>query len=158
MRRSPFENPYVLATQIGGELHNWKLPRGSEQDYADAPRLRNISKGESLFRTRCSACHTVGGGDVTSDGGRVGPDLLGVTQKRDRAWLARWLAEPDKMLEERDPIAMQLYEEYGGLPMPNARLNELEVNSLIRYLATESRRVAKANPSHGQAHERHAHH
>ena len=33
----------------------------------------------------------------------MGPDLLGVTQTRDPAWLARWLAEPEKMLEEKDP-------------------------------------------------------
>jgi protein SCO1/2 len=149
MRRSPFENPHVLATQIGGELHNWKLPRGSENGYANAPRLRNISKGESLFRTRCAACHTVGGGAVASGTGRVGPDLLGVTQKRERAWLERWLSDPDKMLEEGDPIALQLYEEYGQLPMPNSRLNQVEVDSLIRFLDDESRRMTESDPSSG---------
>ena len=150
MRRSPFENPHILATQIGGELHNWKLPRGSENDYSTAPRLRTISKGESLFRTRCSACHTVGGGAVAAGAHLVGPDLLGVTQKRERAWLERWLFEPDKMLEEGDPIALQLYEEYGQLAMPNSRLNQVEVDSLIRFLEAESRRVSEPpKPSSG---------
>ena len=32
----------------------------------------------------------------------LGPDLLGVTRKRDPAWLARWIAEPDKVLAEGD--------------------------------------------------------
>ena len=26
MKRSPYENPYVLADQLGRWLHNWKLP------------------------------------------------------------------------------------------------------------------------------------
>jgi protein SCO1/2 len=157
MKRSPFENPYVLATQLGGELHNWKLPRPAERDYANAPRLRDISKGESLFRTRCAACHTVGGGAVEASAQRVGPDLLGVTQKREPAWLSRWLSEPDVMLAEGDPIAKQLYREYGGLPMPNSQLNELEVDSLIRYLDSETRRIRDTRRNE-QAHERHAQH
>jgi cytochrome oxidase Cu insertion factor (SCO1/SenC/PrrC family)/FtsP/CotA-like multicopper oxidase with cupredoxin domain len=157
MKRSPFENPYVLATQIGGELHNWKLPRGGDNDYANAPRLRNISKGESLFRTRCAACHTVGGGEATAGGERLGPDLLGVTKKREPAWLARWVAEPDKMLAERDPIALQLFEEFDRMPMPNARLNEVEVEHLIRYLDAESLQVAKTRASNEEK-DPHAHH
>jgi protein SCO1/2 len=159
MKRSPFENPYVLATQIGGELHNWKRPRGAGRDYADAPRLRTISKGESLFRTRCAACHTVGGGVVTAGEQRLGPDLLDVTKKRERAWLVRWLADPDAMLEEGDPIALQLYEEYDGVPMPNARLNQIEIDLLIGYLDAESLRVARTRTADGRAdHGAHAHH
>jgi protein SCO1/2 len=151
MKRSPFENPYVLASDIGGQLHNWKTPRGErkQKDYLDAPKLRNISKGESIFRTRCAACHTLGAGSVAANEGQIGPDLLGVTQKRDPKWLARWLKEPDKMLEEGDPLALQLYEEYGRLPMPNSRLNPVEVESLIRFLDSESRRIAKAHPTSG---------
>jgi protein SCO1/2 len=64
MKRSPFENSYVLAAQIGGWLHNFKLPDQDGSSYADAPELRNLSKGESLFRTRCTACHTIGRGDI----------------------------------------------------------------------------------------------
>lgn len=144
MKRSPFENPYVLATQIGGWLHNWKLPSRDQTDYSNAPELRNITKGESLFRTRCAGCHTIGGGDVADPNlERVGPDLLGVIQKRDRAWLARWLAEPEKVLEEKDPIIMDLYAKYKNVAMPNMRLNELEVDRLLNYIDTESQRMEK---------------
>jgi len=55
MKGSPFENPYVLATKVGSWLHNWKLPPREKRDYADAPELRNISKGEEIFRTPTSA-------------------------------------------------------------------------------------------------------
>ena len=71
----------------------------------------------------------------------LGPDLLGVTQKRDPAWLARWLAEPEKMLEEKDPIVMELYAQFNEMPMPNMQLNRAEVASLLEFMETESRRV-----------------
>jgi hypothetical protein len=42
----------------------------------------------------------------------LGPGLQGVTQKRDRAWLARWIQNPDKLLAEKDPLALELYTRY----------------------------------------------
>lgn len=150
IKSSPFENPYILATQIGSWLHNWKLPPKDRKDYADAPEVRNISRGESLFRTRCASCHTIGAKDIAgSEKVHLGPDLLGVTRKRDRAWLTRWLAEPDKMLAEKDPLAMALLAEYNNVPMPNLRLNDAEVQALLTYIEEES---------HRKEHHRHSEH
>lgn len=143
MKRSPFENPYVLADQLGSWLHGWKAPRDNDLDYEDAPELRQISDGEYIFRNMCSSCHTIGGGDVARDEHRIGPDLLHVTEQRDRAWLERWLMEPDKMLEEKDPLAVALYEQYDRVPMPNLRLTEVDVDDLIRYMEEESARVQR---------------
>jgi len=142
MKSSPFENPYVLATQLGSWLHNWKQPDPEQDSYANAPKLRNPSRGETLFRTRCAACHTIGGGEIVvgAEQRSLGPDLLGVTQKRERAWLARWLADPERMLAEKDPVVMELHTAYNGVLMPNMRLNDLDVNSLIDYMDAESRR------------------
>lgn len=135
MRMSPFENPHILATQIGSWLPNYKTPGRKEQDYANAPKVRTISKGESLFRTRCAACHTIGAKDAVTSGKKpVGPDLLGVTRKRDRAWLVRWLTEPDKMLAEKDPLATALLAEYGNVAMPNLRLGDVEIQALLDYI------------------------
>lgn len=142
IKRSPFENPYFLASQVGSWLHNWKQRPVNQKSYAEAPKLRNISKGEDIFRGRCSACHTIGGGHIKDLAkGNLGPDLLDVTRKRDRAWLARWLANPDKMLAEKDPVAMAIYAEYDNVPMPNMYLGKGEVDSLIQYMEIESRRV-----------------
>ena len=146
MRRSPFENAYVLAKQIGGELHNWKMPStvDSSRDYSRAPKLRNISKGESLFRTRCEACHTIGDGDVVELAARrIGPDLYKITEIRDRQWLRRWLAEPDVMLEEKDPLALSLLARYNNVPMPNMQLNEFEVDAILEHIEEASAQVAK---------------
>ena len=73
----------------------------------------------------------------------LGPDLLNVTQRREREWLARWLAAPDKMLAEKDPIAMELYGRHQKVAMPNFSLNDRDVSALLDFLETESRRVEK---------------
>jgi copper(I)-binding protein len=138
MKRSPFENPYVLADQMGNWLNDWKAPpRG--KNYVSAPKLRSISPGEHLFRTRCATCHTLTGNEAPDS---LGPDLLGVTQHRDMVWLLNWLRAPDQMLANNDPVAIALYNKYGKLAMPNMRLNKQEAMDLILYMEEETQRLA----------------
>lgn len=141
MKRSPFENAYVLADQLGSWLHGWKQASAQERDYAEAPEIRQISDGEYIFRNQCSACHSIGEGDVVTDAQRLGPDLYDVSRYREREWLERWLKEPDVMLAEEDPIALGLLARYRGLPMPNLRLTDKDVTALLGYIDRESRRI-----------------
>lgn len=92
--------------------------------------------GETLFTQKCASCHRVGGGKL------VGPDLLGVTTRRDPTWLARWIKEPDKMLAEGDATATQLFAEFNQIPMPNLGLTDTDVAALIAYLAGAEPSVA----------------
>jgi protein SCO1 len=57
--------------------------------------------------------------------------------------------EPDKMLAEKDPLAMDLLAKYNNLPMPNMRLNNKDAQALLDYLEEESHRIE---------HQRHHHH
>ena len=137
MKRSPFENPHVLADQIGNWLTGWKAaPKGDS--YANAPKLRNIPRGEQIYRTRCATCHTLTGNELA---GALGPDLLGVTQRREKRWLFDWLKAPDQMLKKKDPIAMALYKQYNNLAMPNMRLNQEEAVVLLDYIKDETQRL-----------------
>ncbi len=141
MKRTPYDNSAILAGLLGDTLHNFAVPsqRGTKKvSYAQASRLAKFSRGDYLFRTRCSSCHTVGAGD------HIGPDLLDVTAKRNRGWLTRWLAAPDKMLAAKDPLAMELFAKYKEMPMPNLQLNDADVAAIIDYLQTESGRIAKS--------------
>jgi len=140
MKASPFESPYILADRLANSLHNWKTASAQRRDYTQAPDIRPPSAGEQLFRTRCSSCHTLGDAEPGATHG-IGPDLLGVTRQRDEAWLKRWLMEPDRMLAEKDPLAMLLYAQYNQLAMPNMRLGETEVVALISYLEQETQRL-----------------
>ena len=149
MKASPFENPDILATQIGSWLSNWKLP-GKGDTYANAPvHLKEMSRGEELYRTRCASCHSVGAPANSLAALRaIGPDLGGVTRTRDRAWLTRWLKEPDVMLAEKDPIAVALFAKYKKLVMPNLRLKPVEIEALLQFLDERSAQAAAGKVAH----------
>jgi protein SCO1/2 len=67
--------------------------------------------------------------------------LQGVTKVRERAWLARWLKAPDKLLAEKDPIARDLFERYNKVKMPNFKLDDAEVEGLLKYLEDNDKAV-----------------
>ena len=150
VKRSPFENPYILANQLGSWLHGGRIVSAfTRQDYAEAPQLRQISAGEIMFRDRCSSCHVISGGLAPARNARaLGPDLFAVGERRDPRWLRRWLAEPDQMLAEGDPIAAAMYAQYQVM-MPNFRLDRNEIEALIDYMDDETRRLRRTNPSAG---------
>ncbi len=131
IKRSPFDEPKMLAHLLGTSLQTYRVPREGQVSYAQAPDAPKRSQGEDIFRSRCSSCHSLGADDA------LGPGLAGVTKKRDRAWLVRWLKTPDKMLAENDPIARELFNRYKQLPMPNMRLDDAEADALISYMEAQ---------------------
>jgi nitrite reductase (NO-forming) len=82
--------------------------------------------GKQAFESKCLACHSVGGGK------KLGPDLAGVTKRRSKDWLARWLKEPEKMLQT-DADAKAMLKEYNNLPMPNQSLGDAEIRQYLKY-------------------------
>jgi protein SCO1 len=144
MRNSATDNPRFLALMIGRFLNSWRDSKTETvKNYAEAPKL-SISPGQYLFATHCTACHTIGGGDL------VGPDLLGVTEVRERAWLMRLIKTPDRMLAEKDPIATALFAKYQQVRMPNLRLGDGDTAVLIDYLQAQTAAAAHQGGNGGQ--------
>ena len=132
VRSSALDNPSFQARMIGDFLDNFKHDKPAEQKVAaDGSPLRNFDKGQYLFGRDCIACHTIGHGD------KVGPDLLGVTHVRSRQWLTQIIQTPDKLLEEKDPVATALYKRY-GVRMPNIYVSDMDANYIIGYLEAQS--------------------
>ena len=125
MRNSAVDNPRFLATTIGSFM-GWRDAKPAKS-YAEARPLAS-DRGAYIFETRCVGCHTIGKGDG------VGPDLAGVMKRRNRAWVARYVSEPDRVLAERDPIATALLAKYKNIAMPNLGLPGDDVAALISYL------------------------
>jgi len=140
MRNSALDSPKFLAKTISNFM-GWKNPQPA-RSAADVAQLHAPDAGTYVFQRQCSACHTVGKGDT------VGPDLAGVTARRDRDWLVRYLRAPDQMLAEKDPIAVALFAKYKNVPMPNLRLSDGEIATVLSYL--ESQRVASQPQREGQ--------
>jgi len=99
---------------------------------ADAPRPEVFGPGQLIFSNRCAPCHGFGQGE------RLGPDLRGVAGRRDRAWLARYLAAPDRMRQSGDPVALALARKY-PVAMPNLSLTRKEIEDLLPYIEARSR-------------------
>lgn len=133
MMNSALDNPRFLAVTIGQWMDSWKHSSKTVQpSYASAPDLNINDRGKYLFASHCAACHTVGKGD------KIGPDLLGVTQTRSVAWLTRFIATPDKVLAEKDPVATALFEKYKHVIMPNLRVAPVDVQALIDFFARQT--------------------
>jgi mono/diheme cytochrome c family protein len=99
--------------------------------------------GEEIFQSVCAACHTIGKGKL------IGPDLAGVTSRREENWLHRMIKEPDTLIAENDPIAMQLLREANDVAMPPLDLSDEEVVAVIAYLKSTEQQgaVATSRPS-----------
>jgi protein SCO1/2 len=60
--------------------------------------------------------------------------------------VARYIAEPDKMLQEKDPIAVELFAKYKNVRMPNLSVAPEDVALLLSHIEKESQAVvAQAN-------------
>jgi nitrite reductase (NO-forming) len=101
----------------GTEHHN--IPATS------APADPVAMQGKLNFESKCLACHSIGGGD------KLGPDLYGVTKRRDAGWIGRWLHDPEGMLKT-DADAKKLLEKY-KVPMPNQGMTDEGVKDMVAY-------------------------
>ncbi len=76
----------------------------------------------------CAACHTIGKGKL------IGPDLKGVTERRDEAWLISFIKSSQTMIKSGDEIAVQMFEEYNKIPMPDNPLTDEQIKGLLSYI------------------------
>jgi protein SCO1/2 len=139
---SALDNPKYLATMIGG----WMDPSWSggaqvaAASFTKAPAIPRYGPGQAVFRQKCAACHL-------PDGKSVGPALDGVVARRGEGWLTRWIKAPDTMLEEKDPIALELLASHGNVPMPNLGLSDAEVTDVVAFLKKiEATATAEGGP------------
>jgi protein SCO1/2 len=116
--------------------------------FADDPQ--NLP-GQALFVKTCGGCHTVG------RGGRVGPDLGGVTTRRTKDWLTSYIMEPEKVRAKQDAAALALSAKYPTVRMPNLGLSELDTSDVLAYIEAMTY-AASADKAAPQGHQHHHHH
>jgi len=136
VRHSAVDNPEFLASSLA-TFFGWRDLQG--RSYTEAQPL-NVGQGEYLFASRCSACHSLGQGD------KMGPDLLGVTARRERTWLLRYIQVPDQVLASGDPIAKALNQKYQNVRMPNVSLGGADAAAIVSYLEGHISTSAPASP------------
>jgi nitrite reductase (NO-forming) len=109
----------IIAAGGAGDPEHHNIPATS------APTEPAAQRAKLAFESKCLACHSIAGGD------KLGPDLYGVTKRRDDAWLARWLKSPEQMLQS-DVAAKAMLDKW-KIPMPNQGLGDEEIKGYISY-------------------------
>jgi protein SCO1 len=135
LRNGATDNPRFLANMISEWMTDWsrqKTPRGPVASYESAKPIDVQDQGRYMFGTHCSACHTIGHGD------KIGPDLQGIAAQRDADWLRRMVQNPDKLLADKDPLAVALFDKYKQVIMPNLRLTDMETMDIINFLKKQN--------------------
>jgi mono/diheme cytochrome c family protein len=100
------------------------------------------ARGGELFTQRgCVACHKIGEGRL------VGPDLMGVTERRSYEWIYAMVTAPDSMLQN-DSTAKALFAEY-FTPMPDQKVQPDEGEALYEYLRARTEGVLQSSEVSG---------
>ena len=89
-----------------------------------------IDTGKYLFQSRCEGCHSLGKGE------RIGPDLAGLSTRRERGWIARYVNEPEKVRGAGDVAALDLMKRY-KMRMPAQNLGQDDLAALLKYLDSQ---------------------
>src|SRR5207245_7005715 len=82
----------------------WPLPAGADDD--ETREAKFSAEAATIFNRRCTACHTYG------KGVKVGPDLKGVTERRKRDWLVKFIYASSSSIKSGDPAATRLFAEF----------------------------------------------
>ena len=134
MRDSAFSDIERLSNTVRNLDPKWRSQIHSVKATGElAPIIVDSNKpGEVLFAKMCSNCHTIGHGD------KVGPDLSGVTTRKDREWVARFIMTPGRVLFEKDEYALALRARYRDVRMPNLGMQENDAADLIAYIEAQT--------------------
>ena len=89
---------------------------------ASGPAIAKATNRPKVFNQLCVACHSLGG-----QGGHVGPALDAVGDRRDAAYLVKWL---------HDPPAVK-----PGTAMPKLPLSDGQIDELVAFLSLQKAEV-----------------
>ncbi|HLN52976.1 MAG TPA: cytochrome c3 family protein [Lentimicrobium sp.] len=93
------------------------------------PDQSMAQEGKDLFQKNCTVCHTIGQGKL------VGPDLQGVTKRREHAWLLKFIKNSQAVIQSGDPVAVQLFQEHSKAIMPSfTQFSDEEITSILDYI------------------------
>jgi len=92
----------------------------------------NAQDGEAVFKANCSACHKLGMR-------LVGPDLLGVNERRNEDWLLSFIKSSQAFIKSGDKEAVALFEEYNQIVMTDqAHLSDDDIKAVLAYIKAET--------------------
>ena len=106
------------------------LRAGDSDDDDSGAGAKFSPQAAATFNGRCTACHTYGNGI------KVGPDLKGVTERRKRDWLLKFIHGSSGVIKSGDPTATALFAQFKQQRMPDwVDLSDRQINDILDYVA-----------------------
>jgi mono/diheme cytochrome c family protein len=100
-----------------------------------APAAGQAQETPDYFKQNCASCHSIGGGRLT------GPDLKGLTKRKDREWLIAFILNPKQVIDSGDAYARQLVDESKGVIMPTTfGITRDRAEALLNLIEEESKK------------------
>jgi cytochrome c2 len=107
-----------------------QLAWADEEDSDGGGGAKFSAEAAATFNKRCTACHTFGKGI------KVGPDLKGVTERRKRDWLIKFIHASSMVINSGDATAVSLFAEFKKQRMPDwTDLSEKQINDILDFIA-----------------------
>lgn len=115
----------VLLLIAGGAQMSW-----ADDEDSTTGGAKFSAEAAATFNKRCTACHTFGKGI------KVGPDLKGVTERRKREWLIKFIHASSMVIKSGDTTAVSLFTEFKQQRMPDwTDLSEKQINDILDFIA-----------------------
>ncbi len=68
----------------------------------------------------------------------MGPDLNGIAVKKSESWLINFIKSSKTMIAAGDPDAVAIFEEFKKKKMPDTKLSDAEIKSILDYISSQS--------------------
>lgn len=100
--------------------------------------------GAELYNNNCVACHKI-------DQDLVGPALKGITDRRDEAWLIKWIRNSQALIASGDQYSVDLFAKWNKVAMPAYDWSDDEIKAVLAYIKEQEAAVATAAAPAGNA-------
>jgi cytochrome c551/c552 len=102
-----------------------------------APLSIFAQDGKALFDANCKQCHAIN--DVV-----IGPALKDIEKRRSEEWLIKWIKGSQAMVKAGDPAAVEVFNKYNKVVMPNQNVNDAEIKAILTWIKEEGSKVPVA--------------
>lgn len=93
------------------------------------PELSELAlAGKKLFQANCSQCH------LADESVLIGPGMKGVTERRDKEWILKFIKNSQAVIESGDEYAVALYEKYNKTLMQSFPWPDEDLEAVYAYL------------------------
>ncbi|MBL6663323.1 MAG: cytochrome c [Flavobacteriales bacterium] len=94
--------------------------------------IAEAQDGEALYNQNCTACHKFGQK-------LIGPDLIGINEKRSEKWLIEFIRSSQSMIKSGDAEAVAIFEEFNQMVMNDqTHLSDADIKAILAHIESQS--------------------